>query len=58
MPKKINREFVKVDTVKNNSPSIQDSEHTFPLPSFNENIFINELMNICRKHSKDNLVVK
>ena len=58
MPKKINREFVKVDTVKNNSPSIQDSEHTFPLPSFNENIFINELMNICRKHSKDNLVIK
>ena len=58
MPKKINREFVKVGSLKNNSPSSQDSEKDLPLPSFNENIFINELMNICRKHTKDNLVVK
>ena len=43
---KINRECKRINSIKN--PQI--------FPNFDENIFINELMNICKKHTKENKI--
>lgn len=45
---KINREFKRINSIKN--PLCQF------FPNFDENIFINELMNICKKHTKENKI--
>ena len=50
---KINREFVRVNDLKNKENNDNDNKL---IPSFDEDIFINELVNICQKHSKDNIM--
>ena len=45
---KINREFKRINSIKNPLCQI--------FPNFDENIFINELMNICKKHTKENKI--
>ena len=50
---KINREFVRINDLKNKENNDNDNKL---IPSFDEDIFINELVNICQKHSKDNIM--
>ena len=45
---KINREFVRINSLKN---SDNNNEKNKINPSFDEDSFINELINICKKHS-------
>ena len=49
---KINRELVRFNSLKN--PLIDEKNKV--IPPFDENIFINELINICKKHSKDKII--
>jgi len=49
---KINRELVRFNSLKN--PLIDEKNKM--IPPFDENIFINELINICKKHSKDKII--
>ena len=49
---KINRELVRFKSLKN--PLIDEKNKV--IPPFDENIFINELINICKKHSKDKII--
>ena len=48
---KINREFVLVDKKKHFK-----KDNNEILPTMDENLFINELMNICQRHTKENIV--
>ena len=49
---KINKELVRFNSLK--SP-LKDEKNKM-IPPFDENIFINELINICKKHSKDKII--
>ena len=45
---KINREFVRIKDLKKKINGYDDKNKL--IPSFDENLFINEIMNICQKH--------
>jgi serine/threonine protein kinase len=48
----INRECIKINMIKNQY--VQGNDKIFP--NFDENNFINELMYICKKHSKEKII--
>ena len=52
---KINREFVRINDLKRKDIHYGDNCGKI-IPSFDESIFINELINICQKHNKDNII--
>ena len=49
---KINREFVRINHLKNSDIN-KKNEINEIVPSFDEDNFINELINICQKHNKE-----
>ncbi len=50
---KINRERIQINSIKN-PPLFQENNKI--LPNFDENNFLNELMDICKKHNKENII--